>query len=460
MRKQHISKVFIILLFSTAYMLGFSHYGSLAINNIMDTEHDFEANTTVGSVNVSNKTIAEANDLITKETEKWMKDSLIEFTYKETKTVFNTDFFLFNREKTLQQAHSGQQNGMKVELRKNAIEDFIPILSSKLAIEHIDKDKLSADLLASAAMLDQGPLVFQMEKYLEGSSEQMETISKASVSVEDREREIRLLLTAVPEIEIPSKTQVSLIETIKAANITKKDKVSSSIFASAVYEAIMPTNFAILERNISRELPDYAKLGYEARMDLDKQVDLIFSNPNDTTYTLHFSLEGSKLVVTLKGHSFLYTYNLVKEDETKFKPKTIKQYSALLKENDSKVSVEGTDGLLIKIVRKTIDEKGKEVLSEVLSDDFYGPIHRVIVTGLKEPEVELPPEESDNAEDSESAPEGSEEEQSGKDENPAEDGEQNDKEPIEEDEPAEDEDTKPIEEDVEEGQDASDKKNE
>lgn len=463
MRKQHISKVFIILLFSTAYMLGFSHYGSLAINNIMDTGHDFEANTTVGSVDVSNKTIAEANDLITKETEKWKKDSLIEFTYKETSAVFNTDAFLFNNEKTIQEARSGQRNVMSVTLKKNAIEEFISSLSSELAVENIDQDKLSSDLLAIASTLDSGPLVYHLEKYMDGSAEQMETISKASISVEDREREIRLLIKAVPEIEIPAKAQVSLVETIKAANITKKDKVSSGIFASAVYEAIMPTNFNILERNISRELPDYTNEGYEARIDLDKQVDLIFSNPNDTVYTLHFSIEGSKLVVNLKGQSFLYKYNLVKEDETKFKPKTIKQYSALLNENESKVSVEGKDGLLIRIVRKTIDEKGEEILSEVLSDDFYGPIHRVIVTGLKEPKVEPPAEEteneeeSENGEESESVPEESEEEQSGNEdnpENPTEDGKPVE-EQIEDEESTKDEDAKPIEEDAEEESDAS-----
>jgi hypothetical protein len=455
MRKQHIGKVFIILLFSTAYMLGFSHYGSLAINNIIDPENKFEENTVIGSVNVSNKSKAEAIDLIKKQTEKWKKDSMIEFTYKETSTVFNSGSFIFNIEKTLGQAQSGKQNVMQVVLKKNAIEEFIPTLSSKLAIENIDKDKLTSDLLAGAAMLDGSPQVFQLEKYIDGSAEQNEVISKASISLEDREREIRLLIKALPEIEIPAKTQVSLVEAIKAVNITKKDKVSSGIFASALYEAIMPTNFNILERNISRELPEYAKLGYEARIDLEKQVDLIFSNPNDTAYTLSFSIEGSKLVATLKGHSFLYKYNLVIEEQTKFKPNTIKQYSALMKEHESKVSAEGKDGLLIRIVRKTIDENGEEILSEVLSDDFYNPVHRVVISGLKEPEVQTPAEETDDGEP-ETDPEESEEEQSDGEQDPTEDGEQNDDELIEEEDHLEDQD-KQIDEDAEEGPDAPEK---
>lgn len=455
MRKQHIGKVFIILLFSTVYMLGFSHYGSLAINNMIDPENKFEENTLIGSVNVSNKSVAEANDLIKKETEKWKKDSIIEFTYKETSTVFNAGSFIFNTEKTLGHGQSGKQNVMQVMLKKNAIEEFIPTLSSKLAIENIDKDKLTSDLLAGAAMLDGSPQVFQLEKYMDGSTEQNEVISKASISLEDREREIRLLIKALPEIEIPAKTQVSLVEAIKAANITKKDKLSTSIFASALYEAIMPTNFNIMERNISRELPEYAKLGYEARIDLEKQVDLVFSNPNDTAYKLSFSIEGSKLVVTLKGHSFLYKYNLVIEEQTKFKPNTIKQYSALMKEHESKVSAEGKDGLLIRLIRKTIDENGEEILSEVLSDDFYNPVHRVVISGLKEPEVQTPAEETDDGETG-MDPEESEEEQSDGEENPAEDGEQNDDELIEEEDNLEDQD-KQTEEDAAEGPDAPEK---
>ena len=429
MRRQHISKVFIILLASTVYMLGFSHYGSLAINNIIDTENDFEANTRIGSVDVSNKTIAEANELIKEETDKWKKNIVIEFTYKETSAVFNADSFIFNMEKTIGQAESGQQNLMQVSLKKTAIEEFIPTLSNNLSLDTIDKDKLTSDLLANAAMLDVSPLVFQLEQYMDGSAEQTEVISKTSIRAEGREREIRMLISALPEIEIPAKTQVSLVEAIKAVKKTKTDKVTTGIFASAVYEAIMPTNFTILERNISRELPEYAKLGYEARIDLDKQVDLIFSNPNDTGYTLEFSVVESKLMVTLKGQSFLYKYNLIKEKETKFKPKIIKQYSALLDEAESKVSVEGEEGLLIQIVRKTMDEKGEEVSSEILSDDYYSPIHRVIITGLKVPKVEVPVEETVDGE-SETESDESEEEQSDNEQEPSKIDEQNENDEI------------------------------
>ena len=449
MRKQHISKVFIILLFSTAYMLGFSHYGSLAINNIIDTENNFEANTTIGSINISNKTVVEAKGLVKQETEKWKKDVVIEFTYKETNAIFDAGSFLFDIEKTIGQAQSGQQNLFHVSLKKTAIEEFIPLLSGKVAVGSIDQNKLTSDLLASAAILDGGPLVFQLEKYLDGSEEQLEVISKSSISLEDRERDIRLLINALPEIEVPAKTQVSVVEAMKAANITKKDKVSSGIFASAIYGAIMPTNFNILERNISRELPVYAKPGYEARIDLEKQVDLIFSNPNDTAYTLSFSIEDRKLVATLKGQSFLYKYTLVKEEETKYKPKTIKQYSALLKETESNVSVDGKDGLLVKIVRKTIDENGEEVLSEILSDDFYNPIHRVIITGLKEPEVEVPTEEPEDESDMDPEAEQPQDEQ-----NPVDDGSENEDGQEEEDDSAEERDNEQIDEEADETPDA------
>ena len=424
MRMQHISKVFILLLFSTAYMLGFSHYGSLAINNIIDTEHSFEDNTIIGSVDVSNKTKAEANELIRQDIDNWKKTGLIEVTYKETRAVFDKDFFIFNVEKTIEQAKSGQQNEVQVELKKTTFEEFIPTLSSKLALNQINKDKLSSDLLTIAAVLNESPVVIRMETYMDGSPEQKAVISKASIDLDGREREIRLLINALPELEIPAKTQVSLVEAIKAVKKTKVDKVTSGIFATAIYEAIMPTNFAILERNISRELPEYAKLGYEARIDVDKQVDLMFSNPNDTGYTLAFTIEDSKLVVTLNGAAFLYQYNLVKEEEMKFKPKVIKQYSALLKETESKVSEEGKEGLLIRIVRKTIDEKGEEIFSEPLSDDFYSPIHRIIITGLKEPKVEVRDETVEGETEMESGEtDDSEDTESSRDEDPAQEGE-------------------------------------
>ena len=449
MRRQHISKVFILLLFSTAYMLGFSHYGSLAINNIIDTGHSFEGNTKIGPVDVSNKTKAEANELLKEEITNWKKTGLIEFTYKETSAVFDTDFFLFDVEKAIEQAKSGQQNELQVALKKTAIEEIIPTLSNKLALNQIDKDKLVTDLLANAAALNGSPFVYKLETYLDGSVQQKMVLSKASIGLEGREREIRLLINALPEIEIPAKTQISLVEAIKAVRKTKMDKVTSGVFATAVYEVIMPTNFIVLERNISRELPEYAKLGYEARIDVDKQVDLIFSNPNDTAYTLVFSIEDSKLVVTLNGQSFLYQYNLVKEEEMKFKPKVIKQYSALLKETESRVSDEGKEGLLIRIVRKTIDEAGKEILSEPLSDDFYSPIHRVIITGLKEPKVEEREEAIDEETETESSESG--EAESNRDDEQVEEGKQTEENQPDEKDPSEDQGNQDMEENEEEG---------
>ena len=50
---------------------------------------------------------------------------------------------------------------------------------------------------------------------------------------------------------------------------------------------ILPTNFSIIERNISEELPDYAELGFEAKVNPEKNKDLVFSNGNESSYKIH-----------------------------------------------------------------------------------------------------------------------------------------------------------------------------
>jgi hypothetical protein len=155
-----------------------------------------------------------------------------------------------------------------------------------------------------------------------------------------------------------------------------------SLIASAVYQAILPTNFMVVERHTGRSLPDGIPLGYEAKVD-KKVRDLRFYNPNINSYTLRFQEVGNGFRVTLVGLPFAYKY-VIKVGETEyFNPKTIAQYSPLLKPGERQIKQVGRQGMLVKVKKETYDENNQFIQSEVVSEDFYPPVYTIEVRGLE-----------------------------------------------------------------------------
>ncbi len=146
----------------------------------------------------------------------------------------------------------------------------------------------------------------------------------------------------------------------------------------------MPTNFAIEERNIGNELPAYAHLGDEAKVDFTQNMDLAFSNPNKTKYTLDLQLNGNSLTVTLKGAKLPYEYKITTKNEQKLMPKTIVQYSPLLASGQTMVKNAGQNGQTAAVYRQTY--KGDILIkSELIANDYYPPEYRVEIHALNAP---------------------------------------------------------------------------
>ena len=108
------------------------------------------------------------------------------------------------------------------------------------------------------------------------------------------------------------------------------DSEAASTIASVLYELILQTNFAILERNQSPTLPGETTLGLEAKVDSIINQDFSFFNPNDEVYRIELLESKDGLIATLTGFPFDYLYEFNLEDEKLFEPKTIWQYSAKL----------------------------------------------------------------------------------------------------------------------------------
>ena len=176
-------------------------------------------------------------------------------------------------------------------------------------------------------------------------------------------------------------SQHSLLQHLEELGLQQLSPGVLNGIATGMYQVILPTNFSILERNISEELPSYAELGYEAKVNAEKNMDFIFSNGNESSYSIQIKAEDHQLAFSLKGPSFIQQYKVLTKEEQIFEPKMVVQFNPKLSPSQKIVEEEGKEGQMVKVVRETYSEQGELVQKENISEDFYPPVHRVEVRG-------------------------------------------------------------------------------
>lgn len=215
-------------------------------------------------------------------------------------------------------------------------------------------------------------------------------VSSALISPGNLTGDLQILTENYPEIEIAAESSFSLLDFLKKKNLDKSfssDVLSAT--ATLIYEAVLPTNFVIEERNISNELPKFAKLGFESKVSVEQGLDFAFYNPNKTKYILTFQTEQDQVNVTLSGQPFAEQYKIRTGKEQTFKPRTIIQYSPQLPSGQKKIVTAGEDGQMVQVY-KDVYQKDQFMKSQFVAEDYYPPVYRVEIRSLNTPSSQQP----------------------------------------------------------------------
>lgn len=380
-RNQQVIKLFLVLIVCTFYIYGFSQYGVQAYDALWNKNSSFDEGTFIGSIDVSGKTKNEAVQIVKQQVEKWQSETEFNIHFKEKTDSFDTSMISFQIENSVNQAKQGQKNSLIAEI--DTFESFLSSISPVLSNTVYDFEKVKSEILAKARQLQTGKYDLQLGDFLfDPQFEKDHVISEVTIQSKIAENDYNLLASEMSEIELKPMTQFSLLGKLDELEIKQVSKHALNLLATGIYQVILPTNFSIIERQISKELPNYAELGYEAKADVDRNMDLVFSNPNEATYVIKVEWKKNSVKVSLLGSSFLNQYQIKTKGKQTFKPKTIVQFNPQLTPLQKIVEEEGKEGLLIKVIRETYDENGQLLKTEEISEDFYAPIHRVEVQGL------------------------------------------------------------------------------
>lgn len=175
----------------------------------------------------------------------------------------------------------------------------------------------------------------------------------------------------------------ALEETMDEAN-----NDAHNFVASMLYSVALKMNSEIFERTSQNVVPPYLEPGIEAVVNRNRSQDLQFLNTTSNAVELRLSFDYDQLKVEAFGISDEVAGIQVVRDAD-VAPRVIERYSKNLSPGDELVMTEGQAGMRVTVLRfSSTSPEG-----EVMSKDFYPPVHRVVLKSAQQP-VTTPTEPS------------------------------------------------------------------
>lgn len=379
-RAASIGKLFIVMAVCTVYFLTFARLGVLAYESFGPDQDRYRSGTYVGPISLAGMTRAEAQQAVADKVSDWRSTASISVSYQEKKAELPADIFTFRLSESTKNVVNGRSSPLLVLADMSACMETVERLLPPAAVPALDLKALEADLEAAASQLAVPNKPLDLAHYLPSSGKGQTVVSEAAVAI--RDQSLSRFLASERRVVLRSNQLVSLRAVIQQAGGGLSNQAVDAL-ASAVYRAVLSTNFLLMERYAGSSLPDGIPPGFEAKVD-DKR-DLQWLNPNSTDYTLILRYDGRQVKALVYGWPFAYQYIVRTSGLERIEPRKIIQYDARLAPDETVTKQVGRSGLLVKVEREVRDGS-RLIRKETVSEDFYPPTYAVEVRGLEVPE--------------------------------------------------------------------------
>ncbi|WP_409251526.1 VanW family protein [Bacillus sp. SCS-153A] len=410
MENRPFKKVFFPLLSSTVFIFGFSHAGSFALDKFTGVSV-VQPSTSVASVDIGGQSEQQAKEALAQAAADWKATANMSAELSGEETPIDLSVFHIDINKSLQSANEGGQNPLAITLDAESLMEQLTAAFPDMKVEEMDTASFQQDLLSQASMLPSSSVISLSDYFPEGSVE--EVTAEALTEEITVTPEVKRFIETFPQIVIKQGTDFSFLRHLDENGFAIQENGEDlSVISSLLYKLILQSNFSIIERNTSAELPEEIELGYEAKIDEGSNQDFVFANPNKTDYVIQLELLNNQIYGKLIGFPLATDYKVALKDKEEFSPKKIVQYNPFLDQNVVQVPEEGRKGVLIKVFRQSVGGNGELLEEKLISEDFYPPVHRIEIHSLEEaPEdiedtdiVEGPVPDSSDSEDSAGPP--------------------------------------------------------
>lgn len=385
---------------TTAFLIfGGVNAGAMAIDTWLFPKEQFGENTYIGTNNVSNMEVASAMSQFDGVVDSWRETAELTVTYQDATADYPLDNAEILLEQTAERAKSGKQNTFVFELQGRITERFLAEEFSLTDLSETETERINNELeVALESGLEKTHVILGTDEL----AVNREIVSEATYPIPSNSKGLEDIMSLLKEVQIAPGARFSFLEFISEHDNVEVTDSELTSMASAIYSAILKTNFSINERSIGTELPKENQAGYEAVINRDLNIDLVFTNPNASSFTLETTASEKAVKATVTGLPLVYDYSINIDDSETVNSRLIKQYSAFVARGTFTVEEPGSKGARIEVIR-IITSDAEELKIETISKDFYPPVNRIEIHPLiGEPENESSGDVN-NAGDSDSA---------------------------------------------------------
>lgn len=163
------------------------------------------------------------------------------------------------------------------------------------------------------------------------------------------------------------------------------DSVSINFVASLLYDAMLHTEFEILERHQGEKIHSSIELGKEVSINIILNEDLKFLNDTDYVGKINASIDGNTLKIEITSNKKGKEVS-VRVDQEILSPRIIYRYSNELPIGHEQLIQAGSKGYRVIVYRTISDTSSTE--EQRVSRDYYPPVNEIILKSSKLAPVE------------------------------------------------------------------------
>lgn len=361
----------------TAFLIVFSNLGTFAYEAVFNQAEGYRKGTTVGTVNIEGLSSQEAMGKMAATVEEWKANTIFKLKMQDKEILLTPTFFKIDIKGSLAGVVDGQSSPLVASIDEGILKEQIKQTNEQIA-SFIDYSTLMGHLKQNIDLMK--PVTYEMDLFelVKNNNTSKQVLSRSVTTGFDRQLEGPIFdwIDKLNSISIKAMESYSLLSIVDGERISNQRLEALNVIATGLYEAALLAGFDIQERYISTTLPPYSKLGLEAKV-IPGKMDLAFNNPKTSDITIKLELVDSKLIISIEGFTSEYKYDVIQINQKTYKPKIIIQYTASLQGSETKVQ-KGIAGQSIDVYRKKLDLNNQLLESELISNDFYLPVHTVV----------------------------------------------------------------------------------
>ncbi|MDE0583621.1 VanW family protein [Planococcus sp. A6] len=382
MDNKQFGKVFVGVFGAALVVFGTANAGAYAVDEWVFPSAEYGDYTYIGTTDVSNMAVADAKTLFLSQASAVRESSELHVTYLDATAKYPLKDVEISLDETLERAQSGAQNDFVFDLSETTTRSFLKKQFTDVPFTEADIANIHQQLETA---LEGGQSVTRVDINSDSLEMSPQEVAQSSFSHDINSPGAEELIEVIDGTVIAPDEQFDFLSKLEELALLDATDAELTEIASAIYGAVLRTNFLIEQRSIGEQVPENVPAGEEAAINRSLDVDFAFSNPNASSFTLNVYLQNGELTASVHGQPFVHTYYISTAADKEVEPRLIKQYSAFVS-SGKKVKEQGRDGKRIEVVRSVL-EGDKEVRVEPVSSDFYPPVHRVEVYPLNVPEA-------------------------------------------------------------------------